>query len=88
MAVPLGQIKNRLVVAMLDADNIQAVDFLSKRIGRPLKVYTASEEGIRQVLNQYGEDVEADVTRAIGRAITDEEHQAILDEETKKNKNI
>lgn len=88
MAVPLGQIKNRLVVAMLDADNIQAVDFLSKRIGRPLKVYTASEEGIRQVLNQYGEDVEADVTRAIGGAITDEEHQAVLDEETKNNKNI
>src|SRR4051794_29800179 len=28
MAVPLGQIQHRLVVAMLDADNVQAVDFL------------------------------------------------------------
>lgn len=66
MAVPLGQIQNRLVVAMLDADNVQAVDFLSSRIGRPLKVYTASEEGIRKILKQYDEDIEADVTSTVG----------------------
>ena len=36
MAVPLGEMQHRLVVAMLDADNVQAVDFLSKKIGRPL----------------------------------------------------
>ena len=53
MAVPLGEMQHRLVVAMLDADNVQAVDFLSNRIGRPLKVYAASEAGIRQVLKQY-----------------------------------
>jgi type IV pilus assembly protein PilB len=53
MAVPLGEMHHRLVVAMLDADNVQAVDFLSNRIGRPLKVYVASEAGIRQVLKQY-----------------------------------
>src|SRR5665213_157208 len=53
MAVPLGEIQHRLVVAMLDADNVQAVDFLSNRVGRPLKVYVASEAGIRQVLKQY-----------------------------------
>ncbi len=53
MAVPLGEMQHRLVVAMLDADNVQAVDFLSNKIGRPLKVYTASEQGIRNVLMQY-----------------------------------
>jgi type IV pilus assembly protein PilB len=53
MAVPLGEMQNRLVVAMLDASNVQAVDYLSNRIGRPLKVYAASEEGVRQVLQQY-----------------------------------
>ena len=53
MAVPLGEMQQRLVVAMLDADNVQAVDFLSNKIGRPLKVYAASEEGIKQVLRQY-----------------------------------
>lgn len=53
MAVPLGEMQNRLVIAMLDADNVQAVDFLSNKIGRPLKVYAASETGIRNVLRQY-----------------------------------
>ena len=53
MAVPLGEMQQKLVVAMLDADNIQAVDFLSNKIGRPLKVYAASETGIRHVLKQY-----------------------------------
>jgi type IV pilus assembly protein PilB len=46
MAVPLGKMQNRLVVAMLDADNVQAVDFLSNKIGKPLKVYAASESGL------------------------------------------
>jgi type IV pilus assembly protein PilB len=54
MAVPLGEMQNRLVVAMLDAGNVQAADFLSNKIGRPLKVYSASETGIRHVLEQYG----------------------------------
>jgi type IV pilus assembly protein PilB len=53
MAVPLGEMQHRLVVAMLDADNVQAVDFLSNKIGKPIKVYSASEEGIREVLKQY-----------------------------------
>ena len=53
MAVPLGEMQHHLVVAMLDADNVQAVDYLSNRIGRPLKVYVASESGIRQILRQY-----------------------------------
>jgi type IV pilus assembly protein PilB len=66
MAVPLGQAQGKLVVAMLDADNVQAVDFLANRIGRQLKVYTASEEGIRKVIKQYEEDVEADVAKTIG----------------------
>jgi len=57
MAVPLGEMQHRLVVAMLDADNIQAVDFLSNKVSRQLKVYAASEEGIRNVLKQYGNDI-------------------------------
>lgn len=76
MAVPLGQIQHKLVVAMLDADNVQAVDFLSNRIGRELKVYTASEAGIRKVLEQYSEDVEADVAKTIG-AHVDSDYQAV-----------
>lgn len=58
MAVPLGEMQHRLVVAMLDANNVQAVDYLSNRIGRPLKVYAASETGIRQVLEQYNTNLD------------------------------
>jgi type IV pilus assembly protein PilB len=65
MAVPLGEMQHRLVVAMLDADNIQAVDFLSNKIGRPLKVYAASEEGIRKVLKQYNVHISNDVVSEI-----------------------
>lgn len=55
MAVPLGydNAQKRLVVAMLDAGNVQAVDFLSNKIGQPIKVYAASESGIRHVMEQY-----------------------------------
>jgi type IV pilus assembly protein PilB len=66
MAVPLGEMQNRLVVAMLDADNVQAVDFLSNKIGRPLKVYAASEVGIRQVLHQY----QANISKAMATEIS------------------
>jgi len=66
MAVPLGEMQNRLVVAMLDADNVQAVDFLSNKIGRPLKVYAASEGGIRQVLRQYQGNISDRVVGEIG----------------------
>ena len=65
MAVPLGEMQNRLVVAMLDADNVQAVDFLSNKIGRPLKVYAASESGIRQVLHQYQGNISQQVVGEI-----------------------
>lgn len=65
MAVPLGEMQHRLVVAMLDADNIQAVDFLSNKIGRPLKVYAASEGGIRRVLSQYSSKLDQSVASAL-----------------------
>lgn len=61
MAVALGEVQNRIVVAMLDADNVQTVDFLSNKIGKPLKVYMASEEGIKGVLAQYNQNIKKDV---------------------------
>lgn len=57
MAVPLAEVQNRLAVAMIDANNVQAVDYLASRIQRPLKVFIASEEGVRHVLGQYKTDL-------------------------------
>ena len=57
MAVPLAETNNRLAVAMIDANNVQAVDYLASRIQRPIKVFMASEKGIRFVLDQYKADL-------------------------------
>lgn len=57
MAVPLAMVQNRLAVAMIDANNVQAVDYLASRIQSPLKVFMASEPGIRHVLDQYKTDL-------------------------------
>jgi type IV pilus assembly protein PilB len=62
MAVPLGETNEggakRLAVAVLDASNVQSIDFLSNAIGRPIKVYVASETGINNVLSQYHIDMD------------------------------
>lgn len=68
MAVPLGEMQHRLVVAMLDADNVQAVDFLANKIGRPLKVYAASEEGIKHILQQYSGQIDSAVAGELEQA--------------------
>lgn len=72
MAVPLGEIDGRLAVAMLDANNVQAVDFLANKISRPLRVYMASEPSIRHVLDQY----HTDLTEGVSAAITSIENDS------------
>lgn len=85
MAVPLGEMQNRLVVAMLDADNVQAVDFLSNKIGRSLKVYAASEEGIRRILKQYKADIKKDVKSVIDTQIAQQQEEAEASKSAEKN---
>lgn len=76
MAVPLGEVQNRLAVAMLDANNVQAVDYLANKIGHPIKVYMASEEGVRHVLEQYRTNLEEGVSAAIESSEQPEESGA------------
>lgn len=56
MAVPLGEKDGLLNVAMLDATNVQAIDFLSNLVNKPIRVWMSSERGIRDVLEQYKGD--------------------------------
>ncbi len=73
MAVPLAEVQNRLAVAMIDANNVQAVDYLSNAIQRPIKVFMASEASVRHVLDQYKTDLSAvDDAAEVSQA----EHQA------------
>lgn len=57
MAVPVAEVNNRLAVAMIDANNVQAVDYLANVVQRPLKVFMASEAGVRHILDQYKTDL-------------------------------
>ena len=67
MAVPLGVQKDTLVVAMVEADDVQKVDYLSQVLGRRLSVYMASRPGITIALRQYEIEIkEADILRAMG----------------------
>ena len=74
MAVPLAEVQNRLAVAMIDANNVQAVDYLANRIQRPLKVFMASESGVRHVLDQYRTDLSS-----VGEAAEASQAEANLD---------
>ncbi len=57
MAVPLAEVQNRLAIAMIDANNVQAVDYLANVIQRPIKVFMASETSVRHILSQYKTDL-------------------------------
>ncbi|MGO3702247.1 MAG: GspE/PulE family protein [Candidatus Saccharimonadales bacterium] len=59
MAVPLAEVRNRLAIAMIDANNVQAVDYLANVIQRPIKVFMASETSVRHILSQYKTDLSA-----------------------------
>ncbi|QQR52986.1 hypothetical protein IPG36_02680 [bacterium] len=72
MAVPFGMQQGKLAVAMLDPTNIQAVDFLSRKVGSTVTVYLASRASIDRVLGQFHSDVAADVASAIDVARVDD----------------
>lgn len=57
MSVPIAEVQNRLAVAMIDATNIQAVDYLTSLIKRPIKVFMASQESVSHVLDEYRTDL-------------------------------
>lgn len=80
MAVPLGSMHNRLAIAMIDPNNVQAVDFLSNKIGRPLRVYMASEDGVRHILDQYNTDLQKGVSEVIDSVDSDLEGYDTLQE--------
>lgn len=75
MAVPLAEVQNRLAIAMVDASNVQAVDYLASLIEKPLKIFMASEIGVRHVLDQYKTDLSS-----IGAAAEVSEQEANKEE--------
>ena len=70
MVVPLGEKNGVLNVAMLDATNVQLTDFISNLANKPIRIWMASERGIKEALEQYRGDFST-VKEAV--EITDEE---------------
>ncbi|MBR3115895.1 type II/IV secretion system protein [Candidatus Saccharibacteria bacterium] len=71
LAVPLGEKDGLLNVALVDVTNVQATDYLSNLVNRPIRVWMSSERGIREVLEQYHGDFSG-VNEAVKE--TDEEN--------------
>lgn len=71
MAVPFGKVQTRLALAMIDPENIQAVDFIARKSGQSIAAFMASRASIEQVLKQYRADLASDVGAALETASID-----------------
>lgn len=68
MAVPFGRIEGRLAVAMVDPSNIQAVDYLARKIGEPIVTFMASQAGVETMMLQYAAQMTDDLKAAVKEA--------------------
>jgi type IV pilus assembly protein PilB len=64
-SVPIGEMKGRLAVGMLDPSNVQAIDFISRRINRPISPFMVSEASINAIIGQYGAEVSKEVADVV-----------------------
>lgn len=78
MTVPIAELGSRLAVAMIDGNNVQAVDYLGNLIQRPLKVFMASENSVRFVLEQYKTDLST-----VGEAAKQSQAEVVVEESNK-----
>lgn len=62
MAVPFGLTNGHLAVAMLDPTNVQAVDFIARKTGKPVSAFLASRTSIENILTQYASVVGVDLS--------------------------
>lgn len=64
MAIPLGEKDGILNIAMADVTNVQATDYLSNLINKPIRVWMSSERGIREMIEKNHGDFSG-VTEAV-----------------------
>ncbi len=65
MAVAFSLKNGRLSVAMVDPENLQAIDYLARKSGYPIDAYMASDAQITKVLQDYQPAIDSDVVSAI-----------------------
>lgn len=76
-AVLFGFEENQYQLAMADPEDFQAVDFISKQIGSPAKVYMALPADIMGAIDQYKGNIAGEISQAI------RDSAAASEEETK-----
>jgi type IV pilus assembly protein PilB len=66
MSVAFGVVDGKLNVATLDPQNLQAIDFLSRKTGYPINAYMAPKSQIEHWINSYTSDLSEQVEQALG----------------------
>ncbi len=69
-AVPFGEMQSKLAVGMIDPTNVQAIDFIARKIGRGITSFMVSNSSVDHILSQYKADVSKEVSDVIG-AVSD-----------------
>jgi len=69
LIVPYDQTETVLRVAMADPTDRQIIEFVRKKVDRPIEVALCSESAIREILNQYQESLEIELKNIIQEAV-------------------
>lgn len=73
---------NVVFVAMEDPDDIQAINFIQKQMGRPIRVHIAPSHSIQSAIDLYsGEDVSDELAKVITDEDKDQVDQVVAEED-------
>jgi type IV pilus assembly protein PilB len=64
-AVLFGSEEDTLTLAMVDPEDFQAIDFMTKQIGAKLKIYIATPVDVLATIDQYKGNISNEITKAI-----------------------
>ena len=85
--VPIEQTDKDLTIAMIDPEDLEAIEIIKKMVPKTLIVKLSSEEDVNHVLDQYS-GLEKELSEAIKTADTEQEEQEkpeLIDESTSDN---
>jgi type IV pilus assembly protein PilB len=68
-------------IAMEDPDDIQAVSFLQKQLGRGTKIFIATSGNIQSALDMYRGNISSELTKVISPEDEDEESDEVTEED-------
>lgn len=72
MAVPFGRVEGRLAIAMVDPSNVQAVDYLERKVGQSIITFMASQTSVETIMLQYAGQMSADLKNVVQGAVDED----------------